>query len=114
MRQTFSGVTRKTLQCLLVGVSVRVLGAGRVEQRSSGECWADVSAEGRTATRSQDLKKKKGKNEKKKSFFSLLGNLNQKNKPYTIRGLFLYTCPSISLNITTETACLGERKHTLV
>ena len=39
-RPTFSRVSQRTILRLLVWASVRVLEAGRVEQRSSGGCWA--------------------------------------------------------------------------
>jgi hypothetical protein len=63
-RPTFSGVPRRTaadmglgetpsLGRLLIWASVRLLGAGRVDQRSNGGCWAQGVCRGLSEFRSE-------------------------------------------------------------
>ena len=48
---TFEGVPLDATLRLLVWASVRVLGAGRVEQRSNGGCWAQGVCRGQSSNR---------------------------------------------------------------
>jgi hypothetical protein len=59
-------LSQKTKLHLLVWASVRVLGAGRVEQCGSGGFWAQVVLVGRSGRRAGTKKRKKEKESEKK------------------------------------------------